>query len=357
MEVILPKHKSNPIKVIGVGGGGGNAVNYMHSLGIKDVDFAVCNTDVQDLEKSPVENKIQLGVELTKGLGAGADPEIGAEAAKESIEAIEDFFEKKTEMVFITAGMGGGTGTGAAPIIAKIAKDKGILTVAIVTTPMNNEGPLRERHAKKGLENLIPNVDSILIIDNNKFIDIYGGDLSVRESFQKADEVLSNSAKGMAEIITKTFLVNIDLADARKILANSGKTIMGKSISSGEERALKSIESAINQPILVNNNIEGATKILLLITYSSIKEVTNNEQNTIINYIKNVTKEEHPDIILGLGSDEDLKKDEISITIVATGFSENNKLSKKIETTKNKEVIKKIDTKNKEIINLDEGRK
>ena len=186
MEVILPKHKSNPIKVIGVGGGGGNAVNYMHSLGIKDVDFAVCNTDVQDLEKSPVENKIQLGVELTKGLGAGADPEIGAEAAKESIEAIEDFFEKKTEMVFITAGMGGGTGTGAAPIIAKIAKDKDILTVAIVTTPMNNEGPLRERHAKKGLENLIPNVDSILIIDNNKFIDIYGGDLSVRESFQKS---------------------------------------------------------------------------------------------------------------------------------------------------------------------------
>ena len=249
IEFIIPKNQSNSIKVIGVGGGGSNAVTHMYQQKIKGVDFVICNTDAQALENSPIPNKIQLGVNLTSGLGAGANPDVGEKAAQESIDEIKKMLTPQTKMVFITAGMGGGTGTGAAPIIAKIAKDMGILTVGIVTMPFQFEGKMRSKQAQIGIDTLRKNVDSLIVINNNKLREVYGN-LGFKAGFSKADEVLSTAAKGIAEVITHHYKQNIDLHDAKTVLSNSGTAIMGSANEEGEDRAKKSIMNALDSPLL-----------------------------------------------------------------------------------------------------------
>ena len=271
----LPKNKSNVMKVMGVGGGGSNAVNHMYKQGIKGVDFVVCNTDSQALEESPVPNKIQLGVNLTEGLGAGANPEIGKLAALESYEELKNLLETQTKMLFITAGMGGGTGTGAAPIIAEMAKEFDILTVGIVTIPFNFEGKNRELQAVKGLEKLKRSVDSLIIINNNKLRDVYGN-LGFKEGFSKADEVLATAARGVAQVITHHYTQNIDLKDAKTVLSNSGTAIMGSSVTSGSNRANEAVIKALDSPLLNDNKIEGSKNVLLLIV-SGTEEITIDE--------------------------------------------------------------------------------
>ncbi|MGB2555038.1 MAG: cell division protein FtsZ, partial [Flavobacteriaceae bacterium] len=268
----LPKHESNVIKVIGVGGGGGNAINHMFREGINGVDFVLCNTDRQALENSPVPYKIQLGVSLTEGLGAGANPEIGEQAALESLTDIKAFLEDNTKMIFITAGMGGGTGTGAAPIIANLARELGILTVGIVTTPFKFEGNMRTVQAQKGIETLRKSVDSLIVINNNKLRDIYGN-LGFKTGFAKADEVLATAAKGIAEVITHHYVQNIDLRDAKTVLSNSGSAIMGSATASGATRAQEAIAKALDSPLLDDNKINGAKNVLLLIV-SGAQEIT-----------------------------------------------------------------------------------
>ena len=315
----LPKNKSNVIKVIGVGGGGSNAINYMHSKGIKGVDFVVCNTDSQALENSKVENKIQLGISLTEGLGAGANPEIGEKAAVESFDDLKKMLETNTKMVFITAGMGGGTGTGAAPVISKLAKEMDILTVGIVTMPFQFEGKIREEQAKKGIDKLKNEVDALIVINNNKLRDIYGN-LGFKEGFAKADEVLATASKGIAEVITHHYTQNIDLKDAKTVLSNSGNAIMGSSTASGSKRSIEAISSALDSPLLNDNRIDGAKNVLLLIV-SGKEEITIDEIGLINDYIQE--KAGHgANIIMGVGEDLSLENS-ISVTVIATGFDPN----------------------------------
>ncbi len=313
----LPKNQSSVIKVIGVGGGGSNAVNHMYGLGLKGVDFCVCNTDAQALENSPVPNKIQLGVSLTEGLGAGANPEVGEQAAQESIEDIKNLLNSNTKMVFITAGMGGGTGTGAAPVIAKTAKELGILTVGIVTIPFIFEGNNRKQQAEKGVDALRNSVDSLVVINNNKLREVYGN-LGFKAGFAKADEVLATAARGIAEVITHHYTANIDLRDAKTVLANSGTAIMGAATASGENRANMAITAALDSPLLNDNHIRGAKNVLLLIV-SGKEEITIDEIGEINDYIQ-MEAGGNANIIMGIGENENLE-DEIGVTIVATGFN------------------------------------
>lgn len=312
----LPKNKSNVIKVIGVGGGGSNAINHMYNQGIKGVDFVVCNTDSQALNNSPVPIKIQLGVTLTEGLGAGANPEVGQQSALESIEEIEQFLDTNTKMVFITAGMGGGTGTGAAPVIAQLAKDRDILTVGIVTIPFQFEGKVRQEQALRGVENLRKNVDSLIVINNNKLREVYGN-LGFKAGFSKADEVLATASRGIAEVITHHYTQNIDLKDAKTVLSNSGTAIMGSAEASGENRAKEAIVSALDSPLLNDNKITGAKNVLLLIV-SGENEITIDEIGEINDHIQ-MEAGHNANIIMGVGEDAALG-DAISVTIIATGF-------------------------------------
>ncbi len=319
LEFDLEKNKSNVIKVIGVGGGGGNAVNYMYQKGIKDVDFVVVNTDAQDLSKSPIPVKIQIGKALTEGLGAGANPEIGEKAAIEDLNAIKSILENNTKMIFITAGMGGGTGTGAAPIIAKLAKEMGILTVGIVTSPFTYEGKKRNIYAQKGIENLREYVDSLIIINNNKLREIYGN-LTYKEAFAKSDEVLASAATSIAEVITHNYMVNVDFRDVKTVLENSGTAIMGSARASGENRASEVIMKALDSPLLNDNKISGAKNVLLLIV-SGTDEITIDEISEINDFIQ-AEAGNSADVIMGIGEDESLG-DAVSVTIIATGFNKN----------------------------------
>ena len=336
----LPKNQSNVIKVIGVGGGGSNAINHMFKQGIKGVDFVICNTDAQALANSGVPNKIQLGVNLTEGLGAGANPEIGEKAALESSEDIMSMLNINTKMVFITAGMGGGTGTGAAPVIAKMAKDMNILTVGIVTTPFNFEGKIRYDQAQLGIEKLREQVDSLIIINNNKLRDVYGN-LGFKAGFSKADEVLSTASKGIAEVITHHYTQNIDLKDAKTVLSNSGTAIMGAAISFGENRAYDAITKALDSPLLNDNKITGAKNVLLLIV-SGNEEITIDEIAEINDYIQNQSGNV-ANIIMGVGEDLELE-DSISVTVIATGFNADQQ--NEISNTEPEKIIHKLEEEN-----------
>ena len=313
----LPKNQSNVIKVIGVGGGGSNAINHMFKQGIKGVDFIVCNTDSQALENSAVPNKIQLGVSLTEGLGAGANPEVGQQSALESIMDIEKMLDTNTKMLFITAGMGGGTGTGAAPVIAQLAKERDILTVGIVTIPFQFEGKVRSEQAMLGVERLRKQVDSLIVINNNKLREVYGN-LGFKAGFSKADEVLATAARGIAEVITHHYTQNIDLKDAKTVLADSGTAIMGSATASGEDRAKEAIMSALDSPLLNDNKITGAKNVLLLIV-SGTSEITIDEIGEINDYIQ-AEAGFNANIIMGVGEDETLG-DAVAVTIIATGFN------------------------------------
>ncbi len=328
-----PVDQVNSIKVIGVGGGGSNAVDHMYAKQIKGVDFVICNTDSQALVNSPIPNKIQLGASLTSGLGAGANPKIGAQAAAESIQEIQQMLGNHTKMVFITAGMGGGTGTGAAPIIAKIAKDMDILTVGIVTMPFQFEGKMRLSQAQKGIDELRGNVDSLIVINNNKLREVYGN-LGFKSGFSKADEVLSTAAKGIAEVITEHYKQNIDLHDAKTVLSNSGTAIMGSAKESGENRAKNAIVKALDSPLLNDNKITGAKNVLLLIV-SGANEATLDEIGEINDYIQTEAGHE-ANIIMGVGEDESMEED-IAVTIVATGFATDQQGS--ITNTEPKKVV------------------
>ena len=317
----LPKNQSSVIKVIGVGGGGSNAVNYMYEHGIEGVDFAVCNTDLQALEASPITTKIQIGAEITEGLGAGANPEVGRKAAEESIDRISELLETNTKMLFITAGMGGGTGTGAAPVIAKVAREKEILTVAVVTVPFWTEGGFRKKYAESGLQELRENVDTLLVINNDKLIEVYG-DLTLSKAFAKANEVLNTATKGIAEVISQTLMVNIDLNDAKRVLKDSGSAVMGQAYASGENRAIDAIEGALDSPLLHDNNIRGAQQVLLkIVTGPGEKEIRMTELFNIKKHIQDVAGSD-VNIIEGIGV-EDGMDDEISVTVIATGFKVN----------------------------------
>lgn len=315
----LPKNRSNVIKVIGVGGGGSNAINYMFQQGIVGVDFVVCNTDAQALEKSPVPIKIQLGASLTEGLGAGANPDVGRKSAQESFEELNRLLSTQTKMVFITAGMGGGTGTGAAPIIAKMAIELGILTVGIVTMPFQFEGKMRLVQAQKGLEELKSCVDSLIVINNNKLREVYGN-LGFRAGFAKADEVLATGARAIAEVITTHYTQNIDLKDAKTVLTNSGSAIMGSASASGVNRAQLAITKALDSPLLNDNKITGCKNVLLLIVSGTEQdEVTLDEIGEINDFIQ-AEAGNNTNIIMGVGDDLQLGNS-ISVTIVATGFN------------------------------------
>lgn len=312
----LPKNKSNVIKVIGVGGGGSNAINYMFQQGINGVDFVITNTDAQALSESSVPIKIQLGASLTEGLGAGANPEVGALAAEESFEDIQTLLTTQTKMVFITAGMGGGTGTGAAPIIAKMAKEMDILTVGIVTMPFQFEGKLRLEQAEKGLENIKKTVDALIVINNNKLREVYGN-LGFKAGFSKADEVLSTAARGIAEVITHHYRQNIDLKDAKTVLKNSGTAIMGSGTASGTNRAQDAIINALDSPLLNDNKITGCKNVLLLIV-SGNEEITIDEIGEINDFIQTEAGN-NANIIMGIGEDQNLGSS-VAVTIIATGF-------------------------------------
>jgi cell division protein FtsZ len=337
----MPKSQSNTIKVIGVGGGGSNAVNHMFQQDIKGVDFVICNTDAQALDSCSIPNKIQLGVDLTSGLGAGANPEVGASAAKESIEEIQQMLGAQTKMVFITAGMGGGTGTGAAPIIAKIAKDMDILTVGIVTMPFQFEGRMRSKQAQVGIDTLRSNVDSLIVINNNKLREVYGN-LGFKAGFSKADEVLSTAARGIAEVITHHYKQNIDLHDAKTVLSNSGTAIMGSAKESGVNRGKNSIVKALDSPLLNDNKIAGAKNVLLLIV-SGTDEVTIDEIGDINDYIQTEAGYE-ANIIMGIGEDDSLG-DSIAVTVVATGFAADQQST--ITNTEAKKIIHTLEEEQK----------
>ena len=344
----MPKTQSNTIKVIGVGGGGSNAVNHMFQQNIKGVDFVICNTDAQALENSPIPNKIQLGANLTSGLGAGANPDVGEKAAQESIQEIQQMLNTQTKMVFITAGMGGGTGTGAAPIIAKIAKDMDILTVGIVTMPFQFEGRMRSKQAQIGIDELRSSVDSLIVINNNKLREVYGN-LGFKAGFSKADEVLSTAARGIAEVITHHYKQNIDLHDAKTVLSNSGTAIMGSAKESGANRAKNAIVKALDSPLLNDNKITGAKNVLLLIV-SGVNEVTLDEIGEINDFIQTEAGYE-ANIIMGIGEDESLD-DSISVTIVATGFAADQQSS--ITNTEVKKIIHTLEDEQKATFDFSE---
>jgi len=342
----LPKNQSNVIKVIGVGGGGSNAINHMFQSGINGVDFVVCNTDAQALQNSPVPNKIQLGLSLTEGLGAGANPEVGEQSALESMTDIKAMLDTTTKMVFITAGMGGGTGTGAAPMIAKQAKELDILTVGIVTIPFQFEGKMRSEQAQKGIENLRSQVDSLIIINNNKLREVYGN-LGFKAGFSKADEVLATAAKGIAEVITHHYTQNIDLRDAKTVLANSGTAIMGSSQASGSGRAHEAISKALDSPLLNDNKITGAKNVLLLIVSGS-QEITIDEIGEINEYIQSEAGNS-ANIIMGVGEDNALGE-AISVTVIATGFDQEQQNN--IVNTESKKIIHTLEEEQRAAINL-----
>ena len=329
----LPKNRSNVIKVIGIGGGGGNAINYMFQQGIIGVDFVICNTDSQALEKSAVPIKIQLGASLTEGLGAGANPDVGRQAAQESLEDVKTLLSTQTKMIFITAGMGGGTGTGAAPIIAKMAREMDILTVGIVTMPFQFEGKIRLEQAQKGLEELKSSVDSLIVINNNKLREVYGN-LGFKAGFAKADEVLATAARGIAEVITHHYTQNIDLKDAKTVLSNSGTAIMGSATAEGANRAQESIVKALDSPLLNDNKISGCKNVLLLIV-SGEEEITIDEIGEINDFIQ-AEAGNNTNIIMGVGEDPALGSN-ISVTIIATGF--NSEQQHEIVNTEAKKII------------------
>ncbi|WP_417352954.1 cell division protein FtsZ [Flavobacterium alkalisoli] len=342
----LPKNQSNVIKVIGVGGGGSNAINHMFKQGIKGVDFVVCNTDSQALQNSPVPNKIQLGVSLTEGLGAGANPEVGQQSALESIEEIEKMLDTNTKMVFITAGMGGGTGTGAAPVIAKLAKERDVLTVGIVTIPFQFEGKVRSEQALQGVERLRKQVDSLIVINNNKLREVYGN-LGFKAGFSKADEVLATASRGIAEVITHHYTQNIDLKDAKTVLANSGTAIMGSAVATGESRAKDAIVDALDSPLLNDNKITGAKNVLLLIV-SGTNEITIDEIGEINDHIQSEAGF-NANIIMGVGEDETLGE-AIAVTIIATGF--NVEQQNEIVNTEPKKIIHALEEEQKLVSDL-----
>ncbi|WP_188048767.1 cell division protein FtsZ [Flavobacterium sp. GP15] len=342
----LPKNQSNVIKVIGVGGGGSNAINHMFKQGIKGVDFIVCNTDSQALQSSSVPNKIQLGVNLTEGLGAGANPDVGQQSAIESISDIEKMLDRNTKMVFITAGMGGGTGTGAAPVIAQLAKERDILTVGIVTLPFLFEGKVRQEQALIGIEKLRKQVDSLIVINNNKLREVYGN-LGFKAGFSKADEVLATASRGIAEVITHHYTQNIDLRDAKTVLFNSGTAIMGSSVSSGENRAKEAIIAALDSPLLNDNKITGAKNVLLLIV-SGTNEITIDEIGEINDHIQ-VEAGHNANIIMGVGEDESLG-DAIAVTIIATGFDIEQQ--NEIVNTEPKKIIHTLEDEQRSVYNL-----
>ncbi len=342
----LPKNQSNVIKVIGVGGGGSNAINHMFKQGIKGVDFIICNTDSQALQNSSVPNKIQLGVNLTEGLGAGANPEVGQQSALESIAEIEKMLDSNTKMVFITAGMGGGTGTGAAPVIAQLAKERGILTVGIVTKPFQFEGKVRYEQALIGVEKLRKQVDSLIVINNNKLREVYGN-LGFKAGFSKADEVLATASRGIAEVITHHYTQNIDLKDAKTVLSNSGSAIMGSGIATGENRAKEAIISALDSPLLDDNKIAGAKNVLLLIV-SGTNEITIDEIGEISDHIQSEAGH-NANIIMGVGEDESLNES-ISVTIIATGF--NIEQQNEIVNTESPKIIHTLEDEQKSTLNL-----
>ena len=337
----LPKNQSNVIKVIGVGGGGSNAINHMFKQGIKGVDFIVCNTDAQALQNSAVPNKIQLGLNLTEGLGAGANPEVGQQSAIESILEIEKMLDSNTKMVFITAGMGGGTGTGAAPVIAKLAKERGILTVGIVTKPFQFEGKVRYEQALLGVDKLRKQVDSLIVINNNKLREVYGN-LGFKAGFSKADEVLATASRGIAEVITHHYTQNIDLKDAKTVLSNSGTAIMGSATALGANRAKEAIIAALDSPLLDDNKITGAKNVLLLIVSGS-NEITIDEIGEISDHIQ-AEAGFNANIIMGVGEDETLGES-IAVTIIATGF--NIEQQNEIVNTEPKKIIHSLDGEHK----------
>ena len=323
MDFQMPKNQSSQIKVMGIGGGGSNAVNYMFEHGIKGVDFVICNTDAQALEASPVPIKIQLGASLTEGLGAGSNPEVGRKAAEESADRIIELLDANTKMLFLTAGMGGGTGTGAAPVIAEIAREKGILTVGVVTNPFSTEGGYRKQYAEDGLAELKKYVDTLLIINNDKLIEVYG-DLTFTQAFGKANEVLNTATKGIAEVISQHLLVNIDLNDARKVLENSGTAVMGQAIAEGENRAIEAVMGALDSPLLNDNDITGAQQVLLkIVTGNGDDEIKMSELFKIKNKIQEAAGR-NVNIIEGIGIDPELGA-AVSVTVVATGFEEKRK--------------------------------
>lgn len=336
MQFELPKDEHSIIKVIGVGGGGSNAVNHMYRLGIKGVDFIICNTDKQALEKSPVPNKIQLGNHLTKGLGAGSIPDVGREAAIESVEEIRKYLEDNTQMVFITAGLGGGTGTGAAPVIASVARELGILTVGIVTIPFAFEGKKRRLQAEQGLEEMKKYVDTLLVIGNDKLREIYGN-LKMSEAFAHADDVLTGAAKSIAEIISLHMHINVDFNDVKTVMKDSGVAIMGSAVASGEKRALRAVEEALNSPLLNDNDIRGARHVLLNIMSGS-DDIDMDEFGEITDFIQEAAGGT-AELITGYGTDPSLG-DNVSVTIIATGF--NSKLGSGYEAPvfKERKVVK-----------------
>jgi cell division protein FtsZ len=336
----LPKNQSSHIKVLGVGGGGSNAVNYMFSQGIEGVDFIVCNTDSQALDCSPVPNKIQLGVSLTEGRGAGSIPAVGKNAAIEDLDRIRELLEVNTKMIFITAGMGGGTGTGAAPVIAKACKDLSILTVGIVTIPFAFEGRKRRLQAEEGLQELKENVDALIVICNDKLRELYGN-LSVTDAFSKADNVLTTAAKGIAEIITLTGGVNVDFADVKTVMSDSGVAIMGSGSAEGDNRAIKAVEMALASPLLNDNNIRGASNVLLNIV-SGKEEILMDEITEITDYIQ-AEAGSTADIIWGYGKDESLGN-KITVILVATGFGESSDLGYNLETRPAQKKVVSLDT-------------
>jgi len=336
MQFELPQEESSIIKVIGVGGGGSNAVNHMFRLGIKGVDFIICNTDKQALSKSPVPHKIQLGNSLTRGLGAGAKPEVGRDSALESIEEIKAILKDNTEMVFITAGLGGGTGTGAAPVIASIAKELGILTVGIVTIPFSFEGKKRREQAEKGLEEMKKYVDTLIVIGNDKLRDIYGS-LKMTEAFAHADNVLTSAAKSIAEIISLHMHVNVDFNDVKTVMQDSGVAIMGSAIASGEKRALRAVENALISPLLNDNDISGARHVLLNIMSGS-DDIEMDEFGEITDFIQEAAGGT-AELITGYGTDPSLG-DNVSVTIIATGFNSKMNSGYEAPTFQERKIVK-----------------
>ena len=317
MKFDLPKEQSSIIKVIGVGGGGSNAVNHMYRLGIKGVDFVVCNTDHQALDTSPVPTKIPLGQSLTEGRGAGSIPDVGKNAAIENLEDVNEILAKNTKMIFVTAGMGGGTGTGAAPVIAQAAKDMGILTVGIITVPFTFEGRKRRTQAEEGIEKMRESVDTLLVINNDKLREMFGN-LTLVNAFENADDVLAIAAKGIAEVISVTGQINVDFNDVNTVMKDSGVAIMGSAEAEGENRAIKCVENALNSPLLNDNNIDGAKYVLLNITYGT-QAVLMDEISDITDYIQEEAGST-ADVVWGHGYDESLG-DKLCVTIIATGFN------------------------------------
>ena len=339
MKFDLPKDRSSIIKVIGVGGGGSNAVTHMFNQGISGVDFIICNTDQQALEMSGVPNKIQLGATLTEGRGAGSIPEVGKNSAIETIDEIREILEKGTQMVFITAGMGGGTGTGAAPIIAETARELGILTVGIVTIPFSFEGKRRKEQADVGLETLRKSVDTLLVICNDRLREMYGN-LKISDAFSKADDILTTAAKGIAEIITVPGYINVDFEDVRTVMQSGGTAIMGSALASGVDRATNAVSHALASPLLNDNDIKGAKYILLNIT-SGEDEISMDEIDEITDYIQNETGYT-ADLIWGNGKDENLGEN-ICVTLIATGFGPNSLPDVNLGESHTKRVVRSLD--------------